>query len=129
MAVIALAAGFPQLTPNGRGVLYQWGALTNTGADSGTPVELADFRSFSVQAVNGSSVAGLGANVIMEGSNDGTNWGPLVDLSGTAIAITTANIAAYIKSNIETTRYVRPRVTAGDGTTSIVVLMYAQRGF
>ena len=129
MAVIALASGFPQLTPNGRGETFQWLPLTNSGSDSGTPVELADYRSFAVQAITGASTAGVGANLIMEGSVDGVNWAPLVALNGTAIAITTANIAAYCKSNVETVRYVRPRVTAGDGSTSITVAIFCQRDF
>lgn len=70
-----------------------------------------------------SGTFGTGGTVIAEGSNDGTNWYPINDLGGTAISFT----AAGLKGIREDCVFVRPRVTAGDGTTSITVVISARR--
>ena len=52
---------------------------------------------------------------------DGTNWQTLTDPQGNVISKTSASIEAIT----EATRFVRPRVSAGDGTTSLAVVMSA----
>lgn len=102
-------------------VTVTWAALAN--GDDGAPV---DFRQFcdnrSVQ-VAGTPGAGFGLNI--EGSNDGgVNWATLSNQAGSALALT----AVGIKSVAENTLLLRPRVTGGDGTTSITVTAVLRRG-
>ena len=69
---------------------------------------------------------GTGGTVLIEGSNDKTsptNWATLRDPAGNNLSITSAGI----KQVLEFTRWIRPRVSAGDGTTSITVQMLVAR--
>lgn len=64
---------------------------------------------------------GAGGNVSIDGSlNDGTNFAPLNDPQGNALATVTA---ARIERIQESTASVRPSVTAGDGTTNLTVII------
>lgn len=62
------------------------------------------------------------ATLIMQGSNDGTNWFPLNNLQGTAWSIAAA---AGGKGIAEVARYMRPSTSGGDGTQSLTVTMLA----
>lgn len=62
---------------------------------------------------------GVGGSVQLEGSNDGVNW---FKLSPAAL---TANGSFAILGVTEVPKYIRPNVTAGDGTTSITVICSA----
>lgn len=95
-------------------VIMEWAAMAN--GDDGEQVELANFADRSVQIIG---TFGVGGSVRIEGSNDGTNWAPLTDPQGNNLDITTAKIEAIT----EVVRYIRPRVTAGDGSTSLTVIM------
>lgn len=99
------------------GVRFQW---TLANGDTGEPVYLPEFgdRSWQVEGTFGS-----GGSVRPEGSNDGTNYRALTDPTQTAIAQT----AAGLKQILESTLMVRPNCTAGDGTTAIVVTLFARR--
>jgi urease gamma subunit len=66
---------------------------------------------------------GSGGSIQLEGSNDGTTWAILNDLQGTTIVKT----AAGLEGVAELTRYVRPRVTAGDGTTALVATLLMRK--
>lgn len=67
---------------------------------------------------------GAAGSVAMEGSNDNVNWAPLHDTAGNAIAIT----AFGLKQILENPIYIRPNVTAGDGTTALTVIMAQRSG-
>jgi hypothetical protein len=97
--------------------LATWATLTE--ADT-TPqaIEFAEHADRSVQ-VTGTFAAGT---VIIEGSNDGTNWAQLNDPQGNVLSFT----AAKIEQLLEVTRYMRPRVTAGTGV-SVAVSMILRR--
>lgn len=99
-------------------VLITWATLAN--GDDGTPYEGADFADRTVQITG---TFGAGGSITFEGSNDGTNYVALTDPQGNAVTKT----AAAIETLEETPRYVRPRVTAGDGTTALVVTLFARR--
>ena len=93
-------------------VVYTWTPLTN--GDSGAPVSgpgWAD-RTFQVEGT-----FGAGGTLIVEGSNDGVNYRTLDDPFGNALSIT----AVGVKQLTEVTLYVRPRISAGDGTTSLTI--------
>lgn len=67
---------------------------------------------FSASAVG---TFGVGGSVRLDGSNDGVNWFAL-----SAPALTAAGIFAALGA-AEHPRFIRPNVTAGDGTTAITV--------
>jgi len=113
----------PLAPAESQGKLYSfaWTPLTFSGTDVGLPVAvhyaLATDRSVQVHGT-----FGVGGTVLIEGSNDGTNWYTLTDPQGNALSVTAAKIEAIS----EPTVYVRPRVTAGDGTTSLTVTIFAR---
>lgn len=77
-----------------------------------------DFQDKSVQVIG---TFGAGGTVLIEGTNEATpvNWSTLSDPAGVALSFTSAGIKAVL----ENTRWIRPKVSAGDGTTDIDVMM------
>jgi hypothetical protein len=97
--------------------LVTWSGLLN--GDDGSPVNLSDFPDRTVQFIG---TFGVGGSVNFEGSNNGTNWIVLTDPQGNSITKT----AASLEFTTETPLFVRPNVTAGDGTTNLTVIMFAR---
>ena len=96
-----------------------WTGLAN--GEFGEAVRLPEHADRSFQVTG---TFGAGGSVAVEGSNDGgTNYAALRDPSSTTIAIT----AAGIKAVLEFTQLIRPRVTAGDGTTALTVTAVFRR--
>lgn len=92
-----------------------WTGLLN--GDDGSPVEAPDHTFKEVQVLG---AFGVGGNVRIQGSlDDGTTYAALNDPQGNALNVT----AASIERIQESTATVRPLVTAGDGTTSLTVVM------
>jgi hypothetical protein len=91
-------------SPNAR--VYSWTAIGN--GDDGSPLEAHDHADRSVQVIG---TFGSGGTLVLEGSNDGTNWVTLTDPQGNDVSFT----AAGIEQVQEITRYMRPNCTAGDG--------------
>lgn len=102
-------------------VIYTWAALAQ--GDDGAPVSgpgWAD-RSFQVEGT-----FGAGGTVVIEGSNDGTNYRTLNDPFGNPMSITAAGLYQLTQDSL----YVRPRISAGDGTTAIAVSgLFARHGY
>lgn len=92
--------------------IVTWSGLLN--GDIGDPMESPGWSDRTVQ-IDG--VFGSGGTVILEGSNDGVSWYPLTDPQGNNISKTVASLETVI----ELTRFIRPRVSAGDETTDIKV--------
>lgn len=99
------------ISPN-KGFVVTWTPLTNANT-VGSSFEV---RAGKVQSVQ---IAGTfdSATVILEGSNDGTNWASLADPQGTAISKT----SAAIEQILEHTRYIRPNSSGGSSSQSITV--------
>lgn len=97
-----------------------WPTMTNSGSDVGEAIEMFGSADRSVQVTG---TFGTGGTIRIEGSNDGSNYYPLTDPQGNNLDFTSAKIEAVS----EITRYIRPRVTAGDGTTSLTVTMLLRR--
>lgn len=95
-------------------VILTWGPMLN--GDTGEPCA---YPSHSDKSLQVTGTFGTGGSVAVQGSNDGVTFPALNDFTGTVIAMT----AAGIKGVGENTLYVRPAVTAGDGTTSLTVTM------
>lgn len=94
-----------------------WEGLLN--GDSGDAQQVGQMSDKSVQVVG---TFGTGGSINIEGSNDGTNWEILVDPQGNALTFT----SAALEQILENPRYIRPNVTAGDGTTDLDVYLYAR---
>jgi hypothetical protein len=78
-------------------------------------------------AIRSVQIAGTfdSATVVVEGSNDGTNYVTLTDPQGNAISKT----AAAIEAIEEVTRYVRPRSSGGGANTALTIsFMLVRRG-
>lgn len=90
--------------------------------DSGVPLKMPGNNDRSVQV---EGTFGAGGTLLIEGSNDGTNWRTLTDPQGNPLSFTTAKIEAIT----ELTKFIRPRVSAGDGTTALVASMLVRRAF
>jgi hypothetical protein len=93
-----------------------WGALVNgdTGAVIGP-----DFDLWSDRSVQIAGTFGAAGSVQIEGSNDNVNWSILSSPDGTSLAFTTAGLKQILQNCL----YLRPHVTAGDGTTLLSVAM------
>lgn len=91
------------------GVTRTWAAIPNgnNGDAIAGPWDSAWFTATGTWGVSGS--------VVMQGSNDGVNWFNL-----SAAALTAAG--TFLLGAVERPKYVRPSVTAGDGTTAITVI-------
>ncbi len=100
--------------------VVRWEGLTQATLDEGDAFEGVGAADRSVQVFG---TFGAGGTLRIEGSNDGTNWAALTDPQGNALDFTTAKIEAIT----ELVRYLRPRVTGGDGTTSLTCVLLARR--
>ena len=101
---------------DGRVMLYQWTGLTKATDDVGEPLVLPQY---SDKTIHVTGTGGVGGVVTIEGSNelDSANWATLDDPQGNALAMAVDKIEAVL----ENTYRIRPRVTAGDGTTNLTV--------
>lgn len=100
------------------GFLVSWVAMAN--GDVGDLFNMTGFVPLSVQV---EGIFGAAGSCALEGSNDGVNSRAVHDGQGTAIALT----AAGIKAVGDVTRYNRPNVTAGDGTTALTVSLLIRK--
>jgi hypothetical protein len=112
---------FTNVDNNMRSVTGQWAGLTQASLDDGAPVELSDYADRSIQV---QGTIGAAGSCRIEGSNDGTNYVVLTDPQGTALNVVAAGVIEQVQ---EMTRYIRPRITAGDGTTNLTVTFYGTR--
>jgi hypothetical protein len=93
-----------------------WSALANGEAGDMVGPDTATWSDRSVQVAGTLGAAGT---VVWEGSNDGTNWATLNTPAGTPLSFGTAGL----KQVLEGALYMRPRVTAGDATTALMVTL------
>ena len=94
-----------------------WTGLLNT--DTGSPQTGSNLADKSVQV---SGTFGAGGSVSIKGSQDNVTWFTLTDPQGNALVFT----AAGMEQISENPRYMRPEVTAGDGSTSLTVTVIAR---
>lgn len=107
-------------------IYAKWVAVAN--GDKGQPLEAGEFADKTVQVFG---TFGSGGSVTMEGSNDprvitdssNAIWFTLADPQGNAITKT----SAAGEGILENPRFIRPSCTAGDGTTSLTVIICAKR--
>jgi hypothetical protein len=121
MAVKALTLG----VPTSQNVdLATWAALTQTGLDSGAPVNVEGARALTAYLKSGT--LGAAGAVLWEGSDDGVTFFPMFSDIGIPAAI--SQVALLVANMLkERPRFVRPRCTAGDGTTSLIPVLVITR--
>jgi hypothetical protein len=98
--------------------VISWTGLLN--GDTGAPIEMAGH---TIKCAQLKGTFGAGGTIVMQGSNDGVTYVTLTDPQGNSVSKT----AEAIEQIQETTRYIRPSVTAGDGTTDLSVYMVLRR--
>ena len=98
----------------GNARLITWPGLLN--GDDGAPAQWVEFADRCFQVTG---TFGTGGSLTIQGSNDGVNWASLADPQGNALTFT----AQKVEQALELPRFVRPIVTAGDGTTSLVATL------
>lgn len=98
--------------------IITWTGLLN--GDTGAPVAFLGSGDKSIQ-FNGTF--GAGGTIVLEGTLDGVNYYTLSDLQTLAISKT----AAALEGIAEAVLQVRPRVTAGDGTTSLTAVLFVRQ--
>jgi hypothetical protein len=105
-------------------VLVTWTGLLNL--DDGSPVQWVEYADRCFQLTG---TLGVGGSVTLEGSNIGgvvaADWFPLADPQGNAVTKT----ALGGEQLLELPRYVRPKVTAGDGTTNLTVTICMRKAY
>ena len=96
-----------------RAHVVQWAAIGDS--DTCTAVEMPG------HTVRSAQIAGTfgSATIVIQGSNDGTNYATLTDPQGNAISKTTA----AIEQILENTRYIRPSTSGGTGSSINVTLL------
>ena len=112
-----MAEQTPDLVRKPDMVISTWSSLAN--GDTGLTIDYPQFADRNVQVLG---TFGSGGTLIMQGSNDKTNWHTLTDMTGSPISFTSAGV----KMIQENTLYVRPSVTAGDGTTDLTAIVVAR---
>lgn len=103
-----------------------WAALTTTN-NYGSPVSMVGAADRSVQMTG---TVGTGGVVTMYGSNiadpnlaNDDDWAALNDPNGNSLALN----ALKIEQILEITRWIRPKITAGDGATSLNISLLLRR--
>jgi len=98
--------------------IHSWANMAN--GDTGVPIAMPGSSDRSVQV---EGTFGAGGSCTIEGSNDGVNYRPLTDPQGNNLVFT----AAKIELVMELVAYIRPHITAGDGSTSLTVSMLVKK--
>ena len=98
------------------GLVAIWTPLTSANPN-GDAFEWIHGRDRSVQLTGTFG----NATVLIQGSNDGTNYVTLTDPQGNALSFTTAGLEQIE----EATRYIKPTSSGGDGTQSVTVTIFA----
>lgn len=97
--------------------------LSWTGLQNGDTGEPASYPFTPDRTVQITGTFGVGGTVVIEGSNDGTNFETLTDPQGNALSFTAAGMEMVTENPL----YIRPSATAGDGTTDLTVTMVCKR--
>lgn len=94
-----------------------WETMGN--ADTGSAVSIADYpdKTVDIQGTFG------GATVVIQGSNDGTNYTTLTDTTDTALSFTAASGPKVI---LENPLFLRASTSGGTGTDVDVILSAAK---
>ena len=107
----------PTRIREGESMLYAW-TLTSSDTE-GASIDAHEYGDRTVQ------IAGTfdGATVVLQGSNDGTNWFSLTDPQGNAISKTTA----AMETVMEVPLYTRGTSSGGGASQSVTISLFCRR--
>lgn len=103
-------------------VIGQWTGLLN--GDTGVPVKVPLYADKTVQVDSAGATWGTGGAMVLEGSLDGVTYFTLNDPQGNALTFATGT--TRIEAILENVVFLRPRVSGGDGTTSLSMKILAR---
>jgi len=101
-------------------MVFTWPSLV-AGSLNGTPVAYPEWADCCVQVI--ANTAG-GATCVIQGSNDGTNWGTLFNAQSTALSFTATGAPKQI---VERPLFIRPSVSGGGGTEDWTAILVIRR--
>jgi hypothetical protein len=105
------------------GWIVSWGPMQN-GDIGVTPSNFQPlFVGFADRSIQVEGTFGAGFNMVWEGSNDGVNFHTLKD----PFSVLLTWVGAALNEVTEAVVLARPRVTGGDGTTSVTVTALYRR--
>jgi hypothetical protein len=109
-------------------VCATWAALTTTN-NYGSPIAMPGWSDRSIQLLGdlgtGGAVTMYGSNKAAPDESDDDDWAILTDPQGNNIALSSLKVEQIS----ELTRWVRPKITAGNGSTSLTaILLLAKPG-
>lgn len=101
----------------------RWTGLNASGQNLGVVQQLARWSDKTVQTIG---TFGVGGSVTLQGSlvTATGNRAGVRDPQGTLITMATTT---GLKAVLENPRYIGPKVTAGDGTTNLTVILIGKR--
>ena len=107
----------PTRIREGESMLYAW-VLTQADTE-GASIDAHEYGDRTVQ------ISGTfdGATVVLQGSNDGTNWFSLTDPQGNAISKTTA----AMETVMEVPLYTRANSSGGGASQSVTISLFCRR--
>lgn len=109
--------------------VFTWSPLT---AANPVGIGLAAGRLLSTGSYGDRSVQIKGtpdsATLVVQGSNDGTNWFTLHEPDGTALSFTTDITAGVLKQIAELTLYTQITTSGGGGSQSVSVVLIGRTG-
>lgn len=118
MAVRAYTEIDTKWQSGGAARVYEWAGLLQN--DTGVPLRIPQHSDITVSVLSGT--LGAGGTITWEGTLDDattpSQYGGVSKPDGTAL---TLNALGNIKQMLEHPLQIRPNVTAGDGTTNLVV--------
>lgn len=108
-------------------ISIQWGQGAAKFGDTFIPVVSGSLVDHSIQC---EGTFGSGTSVTLSGSNDATStttgtYHALTDPYGTVINIT----SSALKQSTEVTSWIKPQITAGDGTEALTITVAVRRSY
>ena len=94
----------------------RWSDMAN--GDVGDPIVLTRYNDRTIQV---GGTFGVGGTMTLEGSNDGAQWDAMRDVFNVDITATSNKLITLT----EVPLYIRPHITAGNGSTAITVTVVA----
>ena len=106
----------PEITKAAGGTSVVWETVTNADAPSAFELGFQMGLAGSLQMVGTPD----SATVVLQGSNDGTNFVTLNDVNGNAVSLTAAGAAEFSTAM----RYIKPSASGGGASQDIDVTLF-----
>lgn len=83
--------------------------------------DMASLSKWPTKSIQVSGTVGAGGSINVQGSNNGVDWATLDESTGDGLG----TMGVGIKDILQNTKFIRPAVVSGDGTTNIRVVIIA----